>query len=134
MIYVVRRAISWKECPDHVRNNIRFELTINTEHVSAGQKGVPRTSRLLIIMVKVSSEGGTEMSPSESVEQLVASLSSDREPFHPGTIIKDEYLDELDMTQKELSERMGVPYARVNELIKVNGCHHRNGADAFPYF
>lgn len=57
------------------------------------------------------------MDNSEFVEELVASLPSNREPFHPGIIIKEEFLDELDMTQNELSERMGVPYARVNELI-----------------
>ncbi|MFB6357095.1 MAG: HigA family addiction module antitoxin [bacterium] len=57
------------------------------------------------------------MGTSKSVEKLVASLPTNREPFHPGTIILEEFLDELDMTQKELSERMGVPYARVNELI-----------------
>lgn len=57
------------------------------------------------------------MERSESIENLVKSLPTNRKPFHPGIIIKEEYLDELDMSQKELSDRMGVPYARVNELI-----------------
>jgi len=57
------------------------------------------------------------MSGSKIIKNLVESLPGNRKPFHPGTILKEDFLDELGMTQKELSERMGVPYARVNELI-----------------
>ncbi len=62
------------------------------------------------------------MKESQEITDLVESLPENRKPFHPGTILKEEFLDELNMTQKELSERMGVPYARVNELI-----HGRRG-------
>jgi len=38
-------------------------------------------------------------------------------PPHPGEILKREFLEPLDMTQTELSERLDVPFPRVNEII-----------------
>jgi addiction module HigA family antidote len=38
-------------------------------------------------------------------------------PTHPGVIIKEEFLEPLDMSQRELARRLNVDPRRVNELI-----------------
>ena len=40
-----------------------------------------------------------------------------RIPTHPGTILKEEFLEPMGMSQVELARRMGVPIQRVNTLI-----------------
>lgn len=44
-------------------------------------------------------------------------LPKNRPPTHPGEILLEEFLTPLNMTQKELAERIGVSYPRVNELV-----------------
>ena len=41
----------------------------------------------------------------------------DREPTHPGEILRDEFLNPMNITQKQLAEAIYVPFQRVNELI-----------------
>ncbi len=41
-----------------------------------------------------------------------------RPPTHPGEMLLKEFLEPLGLTQKELAERLHVPYQRVNELVK----------------
>ena len=43
-------------------------------------------------------------------------------PTHPGEMLMEEFLKPLNMTQRDLAERIGVSYPRVNELI-----HGRRG-------
>ncbi len=38
-------------------------------------------------------------------------------PTHPGEMLLEEFLKPLGMSQVELSQRLGVSYPRVNELI-----------------
>ena len=38
-------------------------------------------------------------------------------PTHPGEMLLEEFLKPLKMTQTELAEKIGVSYARINELI-----------------
>jgi antitoxin HigA-1 len=38
-------------------------------------------------------------------------------PTHPGEILLEEFLQPLDMSQRELARRLGVEPRRVNELI-----------------
>lgn len=38
-------------------------------------------------------------------------------PTHPGEMLLEEFLKPLHMTQRELAERIGVSYPRINELI-----------------
>ena len=40
-----------------------------------------------------------------------------RKPVHPGEVLLEEFLKPKDMTQYELSEKMGVPIQRINTLI-----------------
>ena len=39
-------------------------------------------------------------------------------PTHPGEMLLEEFLKPLGLTQSELAERIGVPYPRVNELVR----------------
>ena len=40
-----------------------------------------------------------------------------RKPVHPGEVLLEEFLKPKDMTQYELSAKMGVPIQRINTLI-----------------
>ena len=40
-----------------------------------------------------------------------------REPTHPGEMLLEEFLKPMNITQRELAEKIHVPYQRVNELI-----------------
>ena len=42
---------------------------------------------------------------------------SRKKPFHPGTILKEMYLDEMELSQADLAERIGCKYAKVNEIV-----------------
>lgn len=39
-------------------------------------------------------------------------------PTHPGTMLLEEFLKPLGMTQVALAERIGVSFPRVNELVR----------------
>ena len=41
-----------------------------------------------------------------------------RPPTHPGEMLLEEFIKPLDITQAELSKRLGVSYPRLNEIIK----------------
>ncbi len=40
-----------------------------------------------------------------------------RAPTHPGEMLLEEFLNPMDLTQRDLAEAINVPYQRVNELI-----------------
>ncbi len=40
-----------------------------------------------------------------------------RAPTHPGAMLLYEFLEPMALTQRELAERIRVPYQRVNELV-----------------
>jgi addiction module HigA family antidote len=42
---------------------------------------------------------------------------TDREPTHPGEMLREEFLVPMNISQRELAEAIHVPYQRVNELI-----------------
>ena len=48
-----------------------------------------------------------------------------RAPTHPGEMLLKEFLEPMNMTQKELAEHLGWTYARLNEII-----HARRGVSA----
>lgn len=39
------------------------------------------------------------------------------EPTHPGEMLMEEFLKPMEITQRELADRIHVPYQRVNELV-----------------
>ena len=44
-------------------------------------------------------------------------IPTHREPTHPGEMLIEEFLNPMQITQKELADAIHVPYQRVNELI-----------------
>ncbi len=44
-------------------------------------------------------------------------IPSHREPTHPGEMLLEEFLNPMGITQRELAEKIHVPYQRVNEII-----------------
>ena len=40
-----------------------------------------------------------------------------RAPTHPGEMLREEFLQPLGLTQRELAQAIHVPYQRINEII-----------------
>jgi antitoxin HigA-1 len=40
-----------------------------------------------------------------------------RSPTHPGEMLLTEFLEPMGLTQKELADRIYVPYQRINEIV-----------------
>ena len=45
-------------------------------------------------------------------------IPSDRAPTHPGEMLAEEFLGPLGLTQRDLANAIGVPYQRVNEIVR----------------
>ena len=45
-------------------------------------------------------------------------IPKNRIPTHPGEVLKEEFLDPLEVSQVELAEHLDVPVQRVNELFR----------------
>lgn len=45
-------------------------------------------------------------------------VPTDREPIHPGEILLEEFLNPMELTQRDLADGIGVPYQRVNEVVR----------------
>jgi addiction module HigA family antidote len=44
-------------------------------------------------------------------------VPTNRIPTHPGEMLKEEFLIPMGITQRELANKIHVPYQRINELI-----------------
>ncbi|MFO7768067.1 MAG: HigA family addiction module antitoxin [bacterium] len=44
-------------------------------------------------------------------------VPSERDPTHPGEMLLEEFLSPRSITQRELADRIHIPYQRVNELV-----------------
>ena len=44
-------------------------------------------------------------------------IPTSREPTHPGEMLLKEFLEPLEITQRQLADAIHVPYQRVNELV-----------------
>jgi addiction module HigA family antidote len=44
-------------------------------------------------------------------------IPSDRSPTHPGMMLREEFLNPLGITQRDLADAIHVPYQRVNEIV-----------------
>jgi antitoxin HigA-1 len=40
-----------------------------------------------------------------------------RQPTHPGEMLREEFLQPLNLTQKQLADSIQVPYQRINEIV-----------------
>ncbi len=45
-------------------------------------------------------------------------IPTDREPTHPGEMLREEFLSPLGMTQRDLASAIRVPYQRINEVVR----------------
>ncbi len=45
-------------------------------------------------------------------------IPTDREPTHPGAVLLHEFLQPLELTQRELANALDVPFQRVNEIVR----------------
>lgn len=45
-------------------------------------------------------------------------LPENRVPAHPGEILRDQFLEPLELTQVALAEHLGVPVQRNNEIVR----------------
>ena len=44
-------------------------------------------------------------------------IPTHREPTHPGEMLREEFLEPMGISQRDLADAIHVPYQRVNELI-----------------
>jgi len=44
-------------------------------------------------------------------------IPTNREPTHPGEMLREEFLLPMNITQRELANAIHVPYQRINELV-----------------
>lgn len=44
-------------------------------------------------------------------------VPTNREPTHPGEMLKEEFLVPMEISQSDLAKAIHVPYQRINELI-----------------
>ena len=44
-------------------------------------------------------------------------VPTDRAPIHAGEILLEEFLNPMELTQRDLADAIDVPYQRVNELV-----------------
>ena len=44
-------------------------------------------------------------------------VPKNRVPTHPGEMLREEFLEPMSLTQRELAKAIHVPYQRVNELV-----------------
>lgn len=44
-------------------------------------------------------------------------IPTNRQPTHPGEMLKEEFLTPMNISQRELADAIHVPYQRINELV-----------------
>ena len=44
-------------------------------------------------------------------------VPTDREPVHPGEILREEFLIPMEITQQQIADAIHVPFQRINELV-----------------
>jgi addiction module HigA family antidote len=55
---------------------------------------------------------------SEDIPVTGTGLPTHRQPTHPGAILLNRFLKEMDMSQAEAARQMSVPVTRINELVR----------------
>ena len=44
-------------------------------------------------------------------------VPTNRQPTHPGEMLREEFLIPMNLTQKDLADAIHVPYQRINEIV-----------------
>lgn len=47
----------------------------------------------------------------------MVNVPTHREPAHPGEMLREEFLEPMGLTQRELADAIRVPYQRINEIV-----------------
>ncbi|MFB9869177.1 HigA family addiction module antitoxin [Vreelandella sulfidaeris] len=64
-------------------------------------------------------------------------IPTHRGPTHPSEMLREEFLQPMEITQRELASAIHVPYQRINELVNKSAALHlaqRSGWRAFLMF
>jgi addiction module HigA family antidote len=108
LIFGYLQEIVWKSYPVIGEGSTALVSTINIEYVSSGQMLVQTMSRLLTTIKGKNRKVG---------EIGMVRIPTHRAPTHPGEMLLEEFLNPMNLTQRELAEGIRVPYQRVNEII-----------------
>jgi addiction module HigA family antidote len=95
------QVTDWNDLKATGTINTASVLISNTEFALYGRKAMPTKSKLQI-----------------TTNVTGRRLPRNRPPTHPGEMLFEEFVKPLNMTQAELSRRLGVSYPRLNEIIK----------------
>lgn len=49
---------------------------------------------------------------------LRSGMPTNRPPFHPGEILLKDFLEPMNLSQSELANRLGIPFQRVNQIVR----------------
>ena len=50
---------------------------------------------------------------------IMVRIPTHRQPTHPGEMLRQEFLEPMQISQRELADAIHVPYQRVNELVNL---------------
>lgn len=53
----------------------------------------------------------------EKKEATMIRIPTHRQPTHPGEMLLEEFLNPMEITQRQLADAIHVPYQRINEII-----------------
>jgi antitoxin HigA-1 len=45
-------------------------------------------------------------------------IPTNRRPVHPGEVLREEFLEPMGLSQVELADRLGIPFQRVNMIVR----------------
>ena len=45
-------------------------------------------------------------------------VPTDRKPTHPGEVLREDFLEPMGLTQKQLADAIRVPFQRINEVVR----------------
>jgi addiction module HigA family antidote len=45
-------------------------------------------------------------------------VPTNRRPVHPGEVLREEFLEPMGLSQVELADRLGIPFQRVNMIVR----------------
>jgi addiction module HigA family antidote len=45
-------------------------------------------------------------------------VPTNRPPVHPGEVLREEFLEPMGLSQVELADRLGIPFQRVNMIVR----------------
>jgi antitoxin HigA-1 len=45
-------------------------------------------------------------------------IPTNRPPVHPGEVLREDFLEPMGLSQVELADRLGIPFQRVNMIVR----------------